>query len=271
MPVPTAPRTTATMRPLDSGVSLAMNQPPLQRAHGIVILAPVTPSRPKKKSLFRRAFANQYNYILLAGIGLFSIATFSWLPLLIGAGVEALWLTLGPDTPFFRRWVEQQESAEQREQFEQSAAAAIEGLEPGYVARFKELEKLAQEISKLAEENPSLETDLLQGEMKKLGSLLHSWLQLAAVHQRLGVHIGDHSETEIQRDINRLERALQSERSREVQASLRQNLALEQKRMKQHQQIAASFKVVTIKMDTLEKAFRYLRTHIMTIGKGSEL
>lgn len=234
-------------------------------------LAPVTTGRPKKKSLFRRAFANQYNYILLAGIGLFSIATFSWLPLLVGAGVEALWLTLGPDTPFFRRWALAQETAEQRERFEQQAAAAIGGLEPGYVARFKQLEALAQEIEKLAEENPSLETSLLQDEMKKLGSLLHSWLQLAAMHQRLGGSIGDNSETEIQREINRLERALAGEKSRDVQASLRQNLALEQKRMKQHQQITATFKVVTIKMDTLEKSLRYLRTHILSIGKREEL
>ena len=231
----------------------------------------MTPSRPKKKSLFRRAFANQYNYILLAGVGLFSIATFSWLPLLIGAGVEALWLTLGPDTPFFRRWVEAQESAEQRERFAREAAAAIHGLEPGYVARFKQLEALAAEIEKLAEENPSLETSLIQDEMKKLGSLLHSWLQLAAMHQRLGASIGDNSETEIQREINRIERALAGEKSREVQASLRQNLALEQKRMKQQQQIAATFKVVTIKMDTLEKSFRYLRTHIISIGRREEL
>lgn len=231
----------------------------------------MTTPRPKKKSLFRRAFANQYNFILLAGIGLFSIATFSWLPLLLGAGVEALWLTLGPDTPFFRRWVEQQESAEQREKFEKQAAAAIHGLEPGYVARFKALEGLAAEISSLAEENPSLETSLIQDEMKKLGSLLHSWLQMAAVHQRLGRHIGDNSETEIQREINQLERSLAGEKSREVQASLRQNLALEQKRMKQHQAIASTFKVITIKMDTLEKAFRYLRTHILAISKREQL
>jgi hypothetical protein len=29
--------------------------------------------------------------------------------------------------------------------------------------------------------------------------------------------------------------------------------------------------VVTIKMDTLEKAFRYLRSHILAIGKHEEL
>jgi len=227
--------------------------------------------KPRKKSLFRRAFANQYNYILLAGAGLFSIATFSWLPLLVGAGVEALWLTFGPDTPFFKNWVEQQDRKEDRDRLAQQSASALAMLQPGYVSRFKQLEALAQEISQLAEDNPSLETSLIQDEMKKLGGLLNSFLQMAVVHQRLGDYIGDNSETEIQREINRLERLLTSEKSREVQASLRQNLALEEKRMRQHASIASAFKVVTIKMDTLEKAFRYLRSHILAIGKREDL
>ena len=229
-------------------------------------------SEPKrKKSLLGRAFANQYNYILLGGAGLFALATFSWLPLVVGAGVEALWLTFGPDTGFFRRWVEKQDTVEARERYAKQAATALAALDKGYVSRFKQLEALAEEINKLAEDNPSLENDLLAEEMKKLGSLLNSFLQMAVVHQRLGEYIGDNSETEIQREINRLERALTGEKSREVQASLRQNLALEQKRMRQHGSIASAFKVVTIKMDTLEKAFRYLRSHILAIGKHEEL
>ena len=229
-------------------------------------------SEPKrKKSLVRRAFANQYNYILLGGAGLFALATFSWLPLVVGAGIEALWLTFGPDSGFFRRWVEKQESAEQRDRFSRQASAALAALDKGYVSRFKQLEALAEEISKLAEDNPSLENELIAEEMKKLGSLLRSFLQMAVVHQRLGEYIGDNSETEIQREINRLERALQTEKSRPVQASLRQNLALEEKRMRQHASIASAFKVVTIKMDTLEKAFRYLRSHILAIGKHEQL
>ena len=228
-------------------------------------------SEKRKKSLLGRAFANQYNYILLGGAGLFALATFSWLPLVVGVGVEALWLTFGPDTGFFRRWVEKQETLEERTRLAQQASSALATLDKGYVSRFKQLEALASEINQLAEDNPSLENDLVADEMKKLGSLLSSFLQMAVVHQRLGEYIAENSETEIQREINRLERALASEKGREVQASLRQNLALEQKRMKQHESIASAFKVVTIKMDTLEKAFRYLRSHILAIGKHEEL
>lgn len=225
----------------------------------------------RKKSLFRRAFANQYNFILLGGAGLFALATFSWLPLLVGAGVEALWLALGADSALFRRWVEKQETAEERAALERQAALALAQLEPAYVARFRQLEALGQEIQQMAGDNPSLETSLIQDEMSKLGRLLHSFLAMASMHQRLSRYMAENSDTEIQRDINRLERALAGERNREVQASLRQNLALAEKRLRQQANIAAAFKVVSIKMDTLEKAFRYLRSHILGIGKREEL
>jgi hypothetical protein len=227
----------------------------------------------RKKSLFRRAFANQYNYILLAGAGLFALATFSWLPLLVGAGLEALWLTLGADSSLFRRWVAIQETREQRKALEDKAASALQTLGPRspYVARFRQLEELGREISRMAADNPSLETSLIQEEMNKLGRLLHSFLQMAVVHQRLAEYVGENSETEIQRDLNHFERALAAETDREVQASLRQSLALAQKRMRQHAGIASAFKVVSLKMDTLEKSFRYLRSHILGISRREEL
>ena len=52
----------------------------------------------KPRGVQHRAFFNQYNYIWMGAAALFSAATFSWLPLLIGAGIEALWMVLGADS-----------------------------------------------------------------------------------------------------------------------------------------------------------------------------
>jgi hypothetical protein len=226
---------------------------------------------PPRKSLFQRAFANQYNAILLGGAGLFALVTFSWLPLLIGAGIETLWLVLGADTPFFKKWVEAQENNEAKEALAAQAAQSLKTLKPAYVERFKALEQIAQDINRMAEDNPSLETSLISDEMNKLGRLLNTFLQMATMHQRLSIYMNQNNETEIQRDINRCEQALGAERDREVKASLQQSLALAQKRMRQHADIESAFKVVSVKMDTLEKSFRYLRSHILAIGKREEL
>ncbi|HUJ61066.1 MAG TPA: hypothetical protein VLX92_21330 [Kofleriaceae bacterium] len=225
----------------------------------------------KKRSLLHRAFHNQYNYILMGAAGLFSIVTFTWLPLLVGAGVEALWLVLGADSSPFKRWVAIQESLEARREIEQRAKDALGSLDPPYLARFRELERLSERIQELANQNPSFETQLIQGEMDKLGKLLHSFLEMAITHQRLGHYLQDNDETEMRAEIESTEHAIRHEQNAEVLAGLRQSLALAQKRLKQHQSIDASFRLLGVKMDTLEKSFRYLESHVVAISEREEL
>src|SRR3954470_16618575 len=93
----------------------------------------------KKPSLVHRAFWNQYNFILLGAAGLFSIATFTWIPLLLGGGIEALWLVLGADSTPFKRWVAIQEGRERQEEMKKHAASALQLLEPAYLRRFRDL------------------------------------------------------------------------------------------------------------------------------------
>ena len=225
----------------------------------------------KKPSLFRRAFWNQYNFILLGAAGLFSVVTFTWIPLLLGAGVEALWLVLGSDSTPFKRWVAIQENLEDKERLKRKAAEALTTLEPSYLQRFHALEQVSERIQQLAKENPSLETQLIQGEMDKLGKLLHSFLEMAVTHQRLGHYLGDNDENDLRRDIEATERALRNEQDRQVVDGLRQGLALAQKRLKQHQAIEANYRALGVKMDTLDKSFRYLESHVVAISERQQL
>jgi len=229
------------------------------------------PDKPKKRSLFHRAFWNQYNYILMGGAALFSLATFTWIPLMLGAGIEALWLFLGSDSTPFKRWVAIQESQEERERLKLHAQEAIATLEPGYLQRFKSLEQCSERIQELAGNNPSLETKLIQGEMDKLGQLLHSFLDMATTHQRLGHYLIDNDENDLRRDIESTERALKNEQNSTVISGLKQSLLLAQKRLKQHQTIEANWRALGVKMDTLDKSFRYLESHVVAISERKQL
>jgi hypothetical protein len=227
--------------------------------------------KPKKRSLLHRAFWNQYNAILVAAAGVFSIATFTWIPLVLGAGVEALWLVLGADSSPFKRWVAIQEGLEKKEQLKHDAEAAMAALEPAYRTRFRDLLACSERVQSLAKANPCLETRMIQGEMDKLGQLLHSFLQMAVTHQRLGHYLADNDENELRRDIEATERALRNEQDTQVLAGLRQSLALAQKRLKQHQQIETNWRALGVKMDTLEKSFRYLESHVVAISEQQQL
>jgi hypothetical protein len=225
----------------------------------------------KPMSLFRRAFFNQYNYILLGSATLYSLATQSWLPFIVGLGAETLWLVLGADSAAFRRWAGRQEEKEARQALEKEMAAMQAGLRDHYAARFSDLRALVAEITRLAAENRGIETLLLRDEMAKLGQLLLSFLRMATMSQRLQTFLDENLGSDIERDIARAQRALRSEQDPRVQASYKQALALAQKRLKQHDQIDNARKALVVQMDTLEKALGYLKTHIMGIGSREEL
>jgi hypothetical protein len=228
-------------------------------------------SAPKPGSVLKRAVLNQYNAIFLGAAGAFSLAMGSWLPALVGVGAEILWVVLGADSGPFRRWVELQEGKEQQQRLLAEAAQLSGQLEASYRDRFTNLRRLSDEIHALARENQGFESALLQNEMAKLGQLLHSFLRMAVNHQRLSDYLARSRAAEIERDIARSQRALREEADPRVQASLKQALALAQKRLKQHEQVEGAWKSLSLQMDTLEKSFDYLKSHILGIGTGAEL
>jgi hypothetical protein len=227
------------------------------------------PSKPG--SVLKRALMNQYNYILLGGTGLLALATGSWFPALVGVAAEVLWVVLGADSAPFRRWVALQESKEAKQRMLAEVAQLASTLESSYVERFDALRAMADEIQALARDNKGFEVSLLQTEMAKLGQLLHSFLKMAANHQRLQRYLSQNPVSDVERDIARCQRAMKQEADPRVQASLRQALELGQKRLKQHLQVEGAWKALSVQMDTLEKAFDYLKSHILGIGSGAEL
>ena len=114
-----------------------------------------------RASLYREAFLNQYNAILLGGAGLFALATTSWLPVIVGAGLEALWITFVPDTGVFQRWVGQRTARQAQEQLTRETQALLAHLERGYSERFYALEQVANGIQSLSKENESLDVRLV--------------------------------------------------------------------------------------------------------------
>jgi hypothetical protein len=225
----------------------------------------------KPGSVLKRAFFNQYNYILLGGSAMYALATGSWLPAVMGVGAEVLWLVVGADTGAFHKWVGKQEAREEQERLAAETTALLKTLDQDYAARHRALADVAYEIEQLARENKGLEAVLLKDEMSKLGQLLSSFLKMAAAHQRLARYMRDSPPGDVERDIARAQRSLKTEQDARVQASLKQALSLAQKRLRQHQEIEGAWKALSVQMETVEKSFDYLKSHILGIGTREEL
>jgi hypothetical protein len=228
-------------------------------------------NKPQPLGVLRRAFFNQYNFIMLGGAALYAVASQSWLPAIVGLGAETLWLVLGADSGPFRRWAARQDEKDARKRLEQQMVALQAGLDEQHAERFATLRQLVTEVGQLASENKGIETLLLRDEMAKLGQILLSFLRMATMGQRLRDYLRDNQGSDIENDIARAQRALRSEGDPRVQASYKQALALAQKRLRQHDQIENAHKALVVQMDTLEKALTYLKSHIVGIGSRDEL
>ena len=224
-----------------------------------------------KQSIWKRAFFNQYNYILLGSTALFTAATGSVLPAVVGVGAEILWMTLGVDTKAFRGWVSKQDAKENEQRLAKERTELIYNLADRYLNRYDALRAMVTEIRKLAAENQGLETTLIQDEMAKLDQLLDSFLRMATAHQRLASYLEQNSAADVEREIADDQRALRRESDPRVQASLKQAISLAQKRLAKHEQIEGAWKSLSVQMDTLEKSFDYLKSHILGIGTREEL
>ena len=224
-----------------------------------------------KQSLWKRAFFNQYNYILLGSTALFSAATGSVLPAVVGVGAEILWMVLGVDTKMFRNWVAAQDAKENEQRLAKQRTELLYNLADKYLERYDALRAMVTEIRKLAAENQGLETTLIQDEMAKLDQLLDSFLRMATAHQRLTAYLEQNPGPDIEREIAGDQRALRQETDTRVQASLKQAISLAQKRLGKHEQIEGAWKSLSVQMDTLEKSFDYLKSHILGIGTREEL
>jgi len=224
-----------------------------------------------KQSIWKRAFFNQYNYILLGATALFSAASGSVLPAVVGVGAEILWMTLGVDTKAFRGWVSKQDAKENEQRLAKERTELIYNLADRYLNRYDALRAMVTEIRKLAADNQGLETTLIQDEMAKLDQLLDSFLRMATAHQRLASYLEQNSAADVEREIADDQRALRRESDPRVQASLKQAISLAQKRLAKHEQIEGAWKSLSVQMDTLEKSFDYLKSHILGIGTREEL
>jgi hypothetical protein len=225
---------------------------------------------PSSASLFWRAFANQYNLILLAGACAFAYALESWLPLALAALGEFVWLVMGAPSRMFRRWVARQDAVQDQARRSAAAAQASRGLGEPYAQRVAALEYAGQDTRRLSRELGLDPGTLAAGEVK-IDTLVRSFVNMATLHQRLVRFLAESQSRQPQGEILRLTQELEREQNAAVRLSLRQALAVGQRRAKQLEQIEAAARALEVKMSTLEMSFDYLRSQMVGGASAEEL
>jgi hypothetical protein len=189
----------------------------------------------------RRAFFDQHNLILLGGSVAVAIAFASWAPAIVGLAAEALWLGGVVSSPRVRRWV-----------FRQAGKAGPPLPANGYTARAESLGRAARTL------RPIL-GGRIPDATAKLDAIPVLFNQMAALHGKVAALL-DSDGPRLQQEVVRFTQLLAEEKDPAVRLTLRQALALAQRRQKQHEQLEKTRRMLEAKMSALEASFEALRS-----------
>jgi len=215
-----------------------------------------------------RLFMVQYNLILFGGAALFSLASASPLPLLIGLGAEALFLIVGPNLPGVRRFLDRRDAAEIRAETDQAVMSGVAGLEREYAARVLALRQALEEIRQLGGRRPEPGFDHA---VTRLETLLPYHLELCASHQELSTLLKATSDLELTQEIEQLKAAFAAERDLSHRLALRESLGIAQSRQEKRTNTAQQLGRVGTKIASVERTVSHLRARGSSLGQNSKL
>jgi hypothetical protein len=219
---------------------------------------PLGPSN--QDSVMKEVFWNQYNLIVLGGLGLFSLASESFVPLAVAGLGELVWLVVGARSVRFRGWVTEQARLREEELW----ASEVEGIagtqDPDTAVRLRVLGGALVEIAYSSAErgDPAFASRV----RARLKTLLQAYTNLAAAHRRMVKLMGSGGSEAVDAEIARLARELADEKDSNVRISLRQALALCQRRRKRYEQVESVGRDLTVKMSTFEASLEFARLQV---------
>jgi hypothetical protein len=176
------------------------------------------------------AFFSQYNLILLGGAALFSLASASLLPLMVGVTLELLWLGLGSRVSAFRRGVDLRLETERRTQLDDSVLSGMRALGGEHTARLVALERAISAISARAATGDGPIPIAALAELDQLRPL---FLRHCQLHERLSRRLQELVLAPPAEEVVRLSQAYAAERDLGARYTLHQAIKLAQRRVEQ--------------------------------------
>jgi len=221
-------------------------------------------------SYVKAALKWQYNWIAMAGAAGFAVVSGSALPLLLGAGLELIYLATVPQNSRFQRLVRSWQFEDQKREREKSLSSLFYELPPEMRARYARLDATCKTIR----ENYSRLTSTSQmftGQLEdKLQGLSQSYVRLlnAAFHHREYLKVTN-SEN-IKRESAQLEKDLAKD-SPKVQEINRKRIEILKKRVEKYDKVKENCDVIDAQCAAVEDVLQLIRDQSVTMRDPQQI
>lgn len=215
------------------------------------------------------AFYSQYNLILLGGSALFSLASASPVPLLVGVAGELVWLGLGPRLPAFRRYVQQQADGARRAQLDDEVMLGMRRLPPEHTAR---LLAFGQNISWISMKADAVVTGPAErAALLDLEGLRPTFLRLLQMQGRLAQRLDELRLAPPDAEVARLSQQYAAEKDLGLRFTLHQAIKLAQRKIELQARLTDAHRQIELKLSLLEQSLVHLRNQQQFGVSWSEL
>jgi hypothetical protein len=212
----------------------------------------------------KEAFKLQYNWISLAGAGIFAVVSGSLLPILLVSGLELMYLAIVPQNWRFQRLVRSWKLAEKLEQNQQQFAQLLNALPAEAKARYMQLAQVCASVRRNFSQLSSTSQIFLQQMDARLDGLVRGYARLLLSFSQQQQYLKTTDPNEIKREIAALQRGMNND-SPKVQDINKKRIEILNKRLEKYQKIADNQDVVEAQCSAVEDVLHLVRDQSVTM------
>jgi hypothetical protein len=212
----------------------------------------------------KAAFHWQYNWITLAGAGLFALISGTAMPILLAAGLELMYLALVPQSSRFRRLVRSWQLADEQMKHQQQLNEMLKNLSPELQSRYIHCAQICGSIRSNFAQLSSQSQIFLQQIDTRLQGLLTGYARLLFAAAQQQQYLKSTGQDEIKREIASLQKTLSSEPVR-VQEINQKRIEILNKRLEKFDKIIENKKVVEAQCSAVEDVLMLVRDQSVTM------
>jgi hypothetical protein len=212
----------------------------------------------------KAAFHWQYNWISLAGAGLFALVSGTALPILLVAGLELMYLALVPQSSRFRRLVRSWQLAEDQLKHQQRLNAMLQNLSPEMQSRYIHCAQICASIRTNFAQLSSQSQIFLEQIDTRMQGLLTGYARLLVSAAQQQQYLKSTGQEDIKREIASLQKTLSTEPPR-VQEINQKRIEILNKRLEKFDKISENRKVVDAQCAAVEDVLMLVRDQSVTM------
>jgi len=212
----------------------------------------------------------QYNWITLAGIAGFALVSGSALPLLLGIGLELMYLSVVPQNKRFQRLVRSWRYDDEKRRQDNQLNVMFQEIPPEMRLRYADLDKVCRAIRGNYSRLSSTSRIFAQQMEDKLAGLLQAYVRLLHAAWQHREYLRTTELDAVLRELAELEKTQESETGK-VQEINRKRIEILQKRVEKFKKIRENCGVIDAQCAAVEDVLGLIRDQSVTMRDPQQL